>query len=286
MATGVSDEADHHPLAEPTATTWRQLGYRPDIELHGGHQSRVFRVHGPEGPLVVKLVRATNPESFSRRMDFLARLAAVHPGAVGPAATDDGPVAMVDGWSAVVFPYVVGRPPDLATARDVEAMADALGALHAAMDDIASGGLPMATTLAATASDAPEHGRIIHGDFGPSNLVVTEHGLRVLDFDDCGCGSADFELGNTLYMARFDTWNGGDDAGYHRFRSRFVDAYRRAAPTAVSDDEIDRAISRRADALRHWLDHPAEAPIGIGAASPAWLARLREFLAEIDGDSG
>lgn len=41
--------------------------------------------------------------------------------------------------------------------------------------------------------------QLIHGDYAASNLIATPSGLRVIDFDGCGEGSSEAEIGNSLY---------------------------------------------------------------------------------------
>lgn len=122
---------------------------------------------------------------------------------------------------------------------------------------------------------------MVHGDYAAMNLIATTSGLRVIDFDECGQGSIEFEIGNTLYMVLFDAWHAGEHDRYDRFRSWFVNTYRRAASFDVDEALLDEAIRVRARALKRWLAAPTEAPIGIRTASPAWRRQLQLFVDEI-----
>lgn len=119
--------------------------------------------------------------------------------------------------------------------------------------------------------------QLLHGDFSAVNLRHHAGRIRVFDFDDCGTGPVAFDVGNTLYMALFDATLNGDPSRYRRFRSWFIDAYRAQSDDAVDDDALDSVIDLRRFALRHWLEHPSEAPIGVRTSSPAWRRRLRSF---------
>lgn len=104
---------------------------------------------------------------------------------------------------------------------------------------------------------------------------------RVIDFDDCGYGPVEFELGNTLYMVLFDATLNNDPRSYERFRQWFCDSYAAEAARVISEVDLDRSIELRRSALRYWLDHPAEAPIGIRSASTEWHRQLRIFAESI-----
>lgn len=79
-------------------------------------------------------------------------------------------------------------------------------------------------------------------------------------------------------MVLFDAWLTNDPDRYERFRTWFVDSYRASASFSLDEANLDKAIQVRINALRRWLDTPAEAPIGIRTASAEWRQRLRSFL--------
>ena len=120
--------------------------------------------------------------------------------------------------------------------------------------------------------------QLLHGDFSPSNLRWSRRRMRVFDFDDCGYGPIEFEVGNTLYMALFDAATSRTMERYDRFRAWFVDEYRSASGQDVPDDLVDAAISLRVATLGRWIDRPESAPIGIRTATPAWHDTLRAFV--------
>jgi Ser/Thr protein kinase RdoA (MazF antagonist) len=106
-------------------------------------------------------------------------------------------------------------------------------------------------------------------------LIVTPTGLRIIDFDDCGEGSYEFEIGNSLYMVLFDSWHTGNPDRYQRFRSWFINGYRSTASIPIDEQLLNRSIEVRTEALGRWLANPAKAPVGIQTASSEWL---RSFL--------
>lgn len=264
---------------EPLASVWEALGLAPVSELHAGHQSRVFLASGRSGPRIVKLIETGHGDAFTRkRVEVAAELAEINPTVVGPIMLESGLVTEIERWQVVCYPYVEGTPPDTARRADVEAMAATLASLHRSMAALAHVDLPPVMALRGQTGHRMVHEQIIHGDYASANLINTPTGLRIIDFADCGFGSVEFDVGNSLYMARFDAWHGGSPGRYDRFRSWFVDAYHIAASTDFDAAVVDEAIQVRVNALGRWLADPDQAPTGIRTASPAWRAKLRSFV--------
>jgi hypothetical protein len=67
-------------------------------------------------------------------------------------------------------------------------------------------------------------------------------------------------------MVLFDATLNNDPQSYERFRQWFCDSYTAEASTVLSEVDLARSIELRRRALRHWLDHPVEAPIGMRKA--------------------
>lgn len=266
-----------------SAALWSTLGLRPESELSAGHQSRVFRAIGKHGNLVVKLVETTSADDHYRdRIELAADLAGAHPAVVGPMAVWPDLVFETEGWLAVCYPFVEGTKPDSADPASAAAIGTALAELHSALANLAptdaTSMLPPVPALRVARPEGLRADRLIHGDFADTNLISTAEGLRIIDFDDCGRGSVDFELGNTLYMMWFDAWNSDDHDRYRRGRQPFLDAYRQTAIEPFDDTLVAEAATARLTALDHWLDDPAEAPTGIRTAPPEWRGRLRTFI--------
>lgn len=280
------------PLTVPDRVAWASLGLNCLGELSGGHQSRVFRVERDRQHLVAKLTDRRYADGFARRrLELLRRLSESNDTAVGPVPLGGKLISAIGLWDLVVYPEVMGSVPDITSERDVVAMAESLAALHESMRSLDAGDLPWHAALEATAAMVSEGSeQMLHGDFAPVNMRLTAHGPRVLDFDDCGRGTVDFEIGNTLYMVMFDARMGKSSdtvAGdYDQFRSWFVSAYRTASGLSLPDVELDRAISTRVDALSRWLDDLDSAPVGISSSSAEWQQELRGFVEEYKHNVG
>ena len=124
--------------------------------------------------------------------------------------------------------------------------------------------------------------QLLHGDYSNANVMFSAGLVRVFDFDDCGYGPVEFEVGNTLYMVLFDAAMSSKMPEYERFRNWFVAEYRSTSGHQLPDHHLDTAIARRVDALRRWVERPETAPIGIRTATPAWLESLRAFVRSQD----
>jgi len=275
----MTEEESLEPLRPPDDTAWSSLGVTVGPELHGGHQSRVFKAERDGQAVVVKLVDGRLVDrAFHVRLEVVAALATIDDTVVGPIPTNGRLVTPLDDWLAVVSPFVAGAQPDGRAERDVRRMAATLAGLHQSFDRLDSFDLPRVVALA----DADVSGfgtpQLLHGDFSHTNVMFSDRGVRVIDFDDCGYGPVEFEVGNTLYMALFDAAMSSETSRYRRFRECFVDAYRSASGRVVPDALLDRAISLRVEALGRWVEHPETAPIGIRNATVAWRDGLRAFV--------
>jgi len=267
----------------PDGRDWSRIGVELGPELHAGHQSRVFRATQNGDGVVVKLIDGRLvDESLTERVELTAALAELNPSVVGPLPTGPDPVARLGLWLVVAYPLVEGDPPDITNEHDVSDMACALATLHESLSKVEPAGLaPVAAlrdVVAAASGDGFGRPQLLHGDFSPTNVLRTGDQMRIFDFDDCGYGSLEFEIGNTLYMVLFDAAMTTEPQRYERFRGWFVDAYRSASGLAINDVPLDTAIELRIEALGRWVDDPASAPIGIRTSSPQWLDKLRAFV--------
>ncbi|MGI9616214.1 MAG: phosphotransferase enzyme family protein [Acidimicrobiales bacterium] len=271
------------PLALPTPDLWERLGLTIGNEIHGGHQSRVFHADGPTGSVVVKLTdRRFAGIAHHRRIEVVAELAELNEAVVGPIPIEARLVGEAGDWLIVCYPLISGSTPDVENPDDVIATAQTLAALHVSLESIDARSLPPVATL--RPGDSPGAAeQLIHGDFAPPNLIVTSGGVRVIDFDDCGTGTVEFDIGNSLYLELFDRWLADGLDGYRRYRDLFIGAYGDAATTAPDELAVEEATRLRVRALERWLDDPEGAPIGIRNATPAWRNRLRSFVASQNG---
>ena len=274
---------DFESLVLPDDHDWSRIGLRPGPELHAGHQSRVFRATQNGEAVVVKLTDGRLvDESFTERVEITASLAEMNPSVVGPLSIGSNAVTQFGPWLVVAYPLVVGNAPEVANERDVNQMASTLATLHDSFARIDPTGLPPVAALrdvvAPTSEDGFGRPQLLHGDYSHTNVLRVNGQMRIFDFDDCGYGPVEFEIGNTLYMVLFGTTMTNNPQRYERFRSWFVDAYRSASGLAVNDTALETAIGLRVEALGRWVDDPRSAPIGIRTASPQWRDKLRAFV--------
>ena len=132
-----------------------------------------------------------------------------------------------------------------------------------------------------------ESDQLLHGDFTTSNLILTDAGIRIFDFDDCGYGPIEFDVANSIYTAGFDSWaEDGSMATFRAFRSAFVAGYSRSSDRALDDALIDSLIDTRVMALRRWAANPSAAPIGIRNSPVGWIETLERFVREWFGEDG
>ena len=282
-ADAVPSSPDLEPLPLPDDHAWASIGVLCGPEIHAGHQSRIFGADVRGERCVVKLTDGRLvDESFRRRVEVVASLAETNTTVVGPVPIGSNVVTALGDWLIVAYPTVVGRVPDVTRPRDVERMASTLAGLHDSLSQLGAVGLPPVAALRGPDSGNvfPDFGRsqLLHGDYSDSNLLLAGDRVRVLDFDDCGYGPVEFDVGNTLYMVLFDSWMSDDLPRFERFRGLFVDGYRSASGQAVTAAALEYAIRLRVDALGRWIDHPEESPIGIRTATPAWRDSLRAFV--------
>lgn len=256
-------------------------------ELNGsGHQSRVMLAHRDEERLVIKLTdaRLADTEEFETRIRLVRDLAAIDEHAVGPVEIGPTLISHLGRWLAVAYPHVPGPNPAPGNRAAVQRMARSLAALHHSLRRFTTTyPLPLVAALRANGPINALTGpvQLLHGDYSPANVLFDGDRTRVIDFDDCGYGPVEFELGNTLYMVLFDATLNNDPRSYERFRQWFCDSYAAEAATVISEVDLDHGIELRRSALRYWLDHPTEAPIGIRSASPEWHRQLRIFAESI-----
>lgn len=255
-------------------------------ELGGGHQSRVFVVERPDGPLVAKVRRAADVDRslLEARLDATGRLATVDPWVCGPVRVGGALVTELecDGDEHLVTfcDFVDDRPPDPATTADADLMGRVLARLHATMATVDASALPLVAAIGTVRPGWDGSTQLLHGDFNAGNLRVVDGWCRTFDLDDCGRGPAAFDVANTLLMVRFDDMTGGNPGTYEPFEAAFLTGYRTAADEPPDLDEVHALVDLRVDALERWLDDPTSAPVGIRNATPEWHATLRAFVGD------
>ena len=264
-----------------------RLGVALKEELHGGHQSRVYRVNEVNSPaasdLVIKLIGVdpTRRDLAIARLRVRNEVAGIDDRVVPIVALAGRKLNRIGDALVAASPYIDGAPLDLTQRPDVERMARALARLHESLRLVRVELPPLeALRVGDQRATLTENHQLLHGDFGGGNVLADHDGrLWILDFDDCGYGPVEFELGNSLFMALFDTSASLNQpsAEYEQFRRWFLGAYQSAAEHPISEEVVDVAVNVRGAALRYWLHHLDEAPPGIRDASPTWHQKLGAF---------
>lgn len=283
----VADPAARPSFVLPPSSEFERLGVTLKRELQGGHQSRVVLATEHQAAqgrdLVVKLIDATMTDRSEamERLRVRDRVATYDDRVVPIVPLAGAKVNRIGDCFAIASAKIDGRFLDVAHRPDVERMGRALARLHQSLRLVQADLPPVAALCAGEPVEGLlDHHQLLHGDFAASNLLLDGDGwLWIFDFDDCGYGPVEFELGNTLFMALFDTspsLNQPSDE-FRSFRSWFLGAYRASAEHSISELVVDLALQTRSDALRYWLTHLDEAPIGIRNSSPAWKRHLRSF---------
>ena len=207
-AVSLSGGAAMSPFELPDQRLFRRVGLSVKRELHGGFQSRVVQAVDQRNecapPLAVKLmlVEADDRSTALERIRVRDQVSRLDDRVVPIVPIDANKVNRIGDTLAVASPLIEGRTLDITSRADVERMGRALSRLHESLR-ICRANLPVVAALRVNggADGLNENHQLLHGDFSPSNLLLDDDGrLWVLDFDDCGYGPVEFELGNTLFM--------------------------------------------------------------------------------------
>lgn len=256
-------------------------------ELSGGHQSHVFRAgrDHDQSPIVVKVVDASlvDRDDVEARMAMVAELAVSEPMVCRPILIGGSLVTKIEdatGWVGLAsgIEHAEGRQPDVGRPADAELMGRSLARLHHALARLRATALPRAAALRAVHAAPGPTDQLLHGDFNATNLRLTDSGVKVFDFDDCGYGPPLFDVVNSLYMVLFDDFSGDGENQFEPFAEAFLSGYERTSGVEVDHAELDAFIELRVAALERWLDDPAQAPIGIRTATTQWRSTLRQFV--------
>lgn len=95
-------------------------------------------------------------------------------------------------------------------------------------------------TLEGTSSD-----RLIHGDPNPSNVLFTDRGPHLIDFDDCGWGWPEYDLAVPLFWL----WS---DPDAEEQREMLLDGYAASAAASVQPELLPASVALRAFGLLRW----------------------------------
>ncbi|HMG43059.1 MAG TPA: phosphotransferase [Acidimicrobiales bacterium] len=270
--------------------------------LHGGYQGKAWTAELDGDRIVLKLVSANffSKQGVTTKQQMLARLAVSDPQVCGPIAiagelvteaTDDdlGPSFLR------AFEFAPGRTPDVRRPNDGEILGRTLARLHLSMsslppydlgpmraftphsvDVFRSSGIEIPPAILTPASSRRH---LLHGDFGMHNVKFNGEGdVKIFDFDDCGYGTVEEDVGNSLYMAMFRCFVDGDGPRtYEPFRARFLNSYTGFLAEPISIEAVSRYLHLRVFTLLLWLARPDLAPPGVADSSASWKETLAEF---------
>lgn len=95
---------------------------------------------------------------------------------------------------------------------------------------------------------------LIHADMRLANLLVSNAGTRLIDFDDCGMGWLMYDFAAAISFIE-------DDPRIPSLKSAWLQGYRAVRPLDKADEaEIDTFIMLRRMALLAWIGSHIEAP--------------------------
>jgi len=110
----------------------------------------------------------------------------------------------------------------------------------------------------------PEVFGLIHADLRLANLMVDDHGLTAIDFDDCGFGWWVYDLASALSFIE-------TDPRLPDLIARWCEGYARIAPLHASDRAmIPAMIFLRRVLLTAWLATRADSDTGRALGGPAF----------------
>jgi len=282
------------------------LGFRDLRQFVGGWQSlAVYEAMLDGRRVVVKVLdsRFADRAALGVRLDLLSRLGAVSDVVCAPIPVDgrflhEITTSEVHPVYAVAYDFAEGDAPDIDQPKDVTQMGRMLAGLHASMATLPLHDLPTLaafppraalgrvaddlgvsrTALPETTLDDGERRQLLHGDFSSKNVRVAGASWRVFDFDDCGYGSVELDLANSLYFVLFDAVTGRNLDRYLRFREAFLGGYRDRSGVGAADQVLDTLITLRVLTLASWLADPANAAPGVRTASAEWRTTLETFV--------
>jgi Ser/Thr protein kinase RdoA (MazF antagonist) len=243
----------------------------------GGHQNTVYRVLDGQRTRVLRVTDA--------RHRSLEDLKAVHL-LMGDLAdlTDlvHGPVPFPSGESviplthdgrphhATLSPYFSGDPIAVDTQNGAQVFGRILAELHRAMHDL--------TSVYELSALPPAGGGqvLIHGDFNPSNVLVSGQRTAIIDFENACYASVPYELGNTIYMVLFDFRHDIETFITSGLKDGFIRGYR--SIEYVNPEAIRACFDRRVFLLKGWLEDYESAPLVISSADDVWKRELTDFV--------
>lgn len=103
----------------------------------------------------------------------------------------------------------------------------------------------------------PEHNKLCHGDFNPSNIIITEEGVRyILDWSHATQGNASADAARTYLLF----WLNGDISGAKAYLSLFCEKsdtakqYVQKWMPIVAASQLVKGNAAEREFLRSWVD--------------------------------
>ena len=150
-------------------------------------------------------------------------------------------VTMIDGKWAIVFNYIKGKTLSQLIEENPDKKAEYIELLVDLQMEVQSKSCPLlnklkdkmsrkvadtefdATTrydLYARINDMPKHNKVCHGDFNPSNIVISEDGTPyILDWSHATQGNASADVARTYLLF----WLNGDISGAEIYLDKFCE---------------------------------------------------------------
>lgn len=243
----------------------------------GGHQNTVYQVLDGQRTHVLRVTDARHRSLEELKvahslMRDLADLTEMVQGPV-PFPSGESVIPITHGGRlhhATLSPYFSGAPIAVDTRNGALVFGRILAELHRAMHDI--------TTVYEFTALSPAEGEqaLIHGDFNPSNVLVSGQSTAIIDFENACYASRPYELGNTIYMVLFDYRHDLEAFTTSGFNDGFIRGYGRTGH--VNRDAIRSSFDRRVFILKGWLEDNESAPLAISSAGDAWKRELSDFV--------
>ncbi len=134
---------------------------------------------------------------------------------------------------------LIGRDPFWGPFLELEALTEAQRAL------LREAATRAASDLAAIGQDATVYG-LIHADFVPENILVSDAGLTLIDFDDAGYGWYMFELATALFFHL-------DEPSYPAMQASLFAGYRSVRPRGVDEAQLPLFLLLRGITYLSWV---------------------------------
>lgn len=173
-------------------------------------------------------------------------------------------------YNGVLFPFYEAKEPNLDSYSTASRFGMLIAELHTALENLdKSYDLPVM-------KDIPKARHLIHGDFSEGNVLQIDNSFVVIDFENAGYSTFEYELANTIYMKLFANRHNLEKLKETNYTSGLLSGY--AHQRAIIVDDVGLAIHTRIGLLKGWLLHPNSAPLAIASSSQEWKKELKNFI--------